>query len=389
VDILERKRAGFTVTEVKSTLGVKEQHLPDVAVQTHVVRAAGLEVKRGEVMHLNRECRHPDLSNLFVRKNVTAEVRPLLKGVPSKLKAIHQVLEGPLPEAEIGARCHGPYPCPFQGRCWPKLPEHHVSTLYRISSKKAAKVTAAGHHTLLELPDDLKASGPAKRQLLSAREGRMIVEDGLAEALSKLEPPLAFLDFETVMPAVPAWPGCGPYEQVPVQLSCHVLTRGALVHHAWLADGSSDPREPFAKALLAACEAANTLVAYNACFEVQRIDQLARALPRLAPALKKLRKRVVDLLPMVRDHVYHPDFHGSFSLKAVLPALVTGLGYTDLEIKDGGTAAASLEELLLDQASLSPTDRSELRRKLLAYCERDTLAMVKLYERLRELGETA
>lgn len=141
--------------------------------------------------------------------------------------------------------------------------------------------------------------------------------------------------------------------------------------------------------MLAACEEANTIVAYNACFEVQRIDQLARALPRLAPALKKLRKRVVDLLPMVRDHVYHPDFHGSFSLKAVLPALVTGLGYTDLEIKDGGTAAASLEELLLDQASLSPTDRSELRRKLLAYCERDTLAMVKLYERLRELGETA
>jgi len=109
--------------------------------------------------------------------------------------------------------------------------------------------------------------------------------------------------------------------------------------------------------LLAACEEANTIVAYNACFEVQRIDQLAKALRRLAPALKKLRKRVVDLLPMVRDHVYHPDFHGSFSLKAVLPALVTGLVYTDLEIKDGGTAAASLEALLLDEASFSP--RSE------------------------------
>ncbi len=217
----------------------------------------------------------------------------------------------------------------------------------------------------------------------------MIVEMHLAAALAKLKPPLAFLDFETVMPAVPAWPGCGPYEQVPVQLSCHVLSEGASKHHAWLADGASDPREPFANALLAACEGAKTIVAYNASFELKRIEHLAKALPQLALALKKLSKRVVDLLPLVRDHVYHPDFHGSFSLKAVLPALVIGLGYDDLEIKDGGTAAANLEALLLDEAKLAPSDRSELRRKLLAYCERDTLAMVKLYERLRDLAETA
>jgi len=72
VDILERKRGGFVLSEVKGTLDVKEQHIPDVAVQLHVVRQSGLTVKRAEVMHLNRECRHPDLSNLFVRENVTA-----------------------------------------------------------------------------------------------------------------------------------------------------------------------------------------------------------------------------------------------------------------------------------------------------------------------------
>jgi hypothetical protein len=241
---------------------------------------------------------------------------------------------------------------------------------------------------VLDVPETFKASAAAKRQIQSARTGELIVEQGLREALSEWTGPLAFLDFETIMPAVPAWPGCRPYAQVPVQLSCHVLADGKLEHHAWLADGSTDPREPFAEALVAACEGAETIVAYNASFEVLRIKELEEAVPRLAAKLKKLRKRVVDLLPIVRDYVYHPDFHGSFSLKAVLPALVTGAGYGDLEIKDGGTAAASLEALLLDSTALPAAERATLRQKLLAYCERDTLAMVKLHERLLGLVAT-
>jgi hypothetical protein len=97
---------------------------------------------------------------------------------------------------------------------------------------------------------------------------------------------------------------------------------------------------------------------------------------------------VVDLLPLVRDHVYHSGFRGSFSIKAVLPALVSGLGYDDLEVRDGATASALLEALLL--GDVQPKEaRIDLRRKLLGYCERDTLAMVKLYERLCGLARGA
>jgi hypothetical protein len=63
VDILERRKRGFVVTEVKSTTKLKKQHLPDVAVQVHVARRAGLRVDRAEVMHLNPACRHPRLTN--------------------------------------------------------------------------------------------------------------------------------------------------------------------------------------------------------------------------------------------------------------------------------------------------------------------------------------
>jgi len=387
VDILERTGRGFVLTEVKSTLDVKVEHLPDVALQTHVLTSAGLDVRHIEVMHLNRECRHPDLSNLFKRERVTADVLPLLPDVPVKLAELHQALAGPLPEVEPGPHCDAPHPCPFRGRCWPEQPRHHVSTLYRIRAKKVAKLVGEGVETIHDLPDDYKATPTVRRQLQSVREGRAIVEGGLGRALAKIKEPIAFLDFETVIPAVPAWPGCGPYNQVPVQLSCHLLEDGALQHHEWLADGPGDPREAFAEALIAACERAETIIAYNASFEVQRIDALVERFPELARTLEKIRKRIIDLLPIVRDHVYHPALNGSFSLKSVLPALVPGLGYEDLDVKEGGTASALLEALLLGRDTVPAAERPEVRRRLLAYCERDTLAMVRLYERLLALAD--
>src|ERR1019366_2365135 len=98
VDILERRRHDFVLVEVKSTLDVKQEHLPDVAVQMHVVRRAGLPVKRAEVMHLNRECRYPDLSNLFVRESVTARVRPALRAVPQNIASLTAAVAGLLPD---------------------------------------------------------------------------------------------------------------------------------------------------------------------------------------------------------------------------------------------------------------------------------------------------
>lgn len=286
VDILERKGRGFVLTEAKSTLGVKAEHLPDVALQWHVLSAAGLDVKQVEVMHLNRECRHPDLSHLFVRERVTADVLPLLPEVPAKLAELHQALAGSVPEVEPGPHCDDPYPCPFRGRCWPEQPAHHVSTIYRIRAKKVAKLVGEGVETIHDLPDDYKATPTVKRQLQSVRAGRVIVDPGLGKTLAKIKEPIAFLDFETIIPAVPAWPGCGPYNQVPV-----------------------------------------------------------------------------------------------------LPALVPGLGYDDLDVKDGGTASALLEALLLGGEAIPAAEHPEVRRRLLAYCERDTLAMVRLYERLLVLAD--
>ena len=386
VDVLERRRGGWNLIEVKSTTKVKEPHYPDVAVQLHVLRSSGLDVARAELMHLNPECTFPDLSNLFARDDLTGEAESLLPGLPKEVRRLKTAIAGKLPNVEPGPHCTDPYDCPFMERCWPELPEHHVSTLYRIG-KRAATFVADGFEAIQDLPEDVRLSGPTARQARSVRSGKLVVEDSLADALATIEAPVAFLDFETINPAIPVWNGCHPFEAIAVQMSCHVRgARGALVHHEFLAEGPGDPRPAIAQAVVTACEGARTVVAYNASFEKGRLLHLAEHVPTLRKALLDVAARLVDLLPIVRDNVYHPDFGGSFSLKSIAPALVRGLDYADLEIGEGGTASAVLETMLLRGDTIPLKERKKLRRQLLDYCERDTLATVKVYERLTGLS---
>ncbi len=386
VDVIERRRRGWALAEVKSTLDVKEAHIPDVAIQLHVARVAGLDVRRAEVMHLDRACRFPDLSNLFARDDVTGKAEALLPGIKRQIAGLRRMLAGPLPEVEVGDRCADPYECPFAARCRPELPPDHVSTLYKCG-RRAETFLAEGYQTINDLPDEVELPAIAARQVRAVREGRTIVEPDLAEALARFAEPVAFLDFETIMPVVPVWPGCHPYEQVPVQMSCHVTGKaGRVRHHEFLAEGPADPRPAVAEAVVDACARAETVVAYNAGFESRCLEHLALAVPDRREELRNVGRRLVDLLPIVRDNVYHPLFGGSFGLKSVAPALLPGMGYGDLEIGEGGTASAVLEGLLLGGEELPAGQRKKLRRQLLDYCERDTLVMVKVVERLRELS---
>jgi predicted RecB family nuclease len=390
VDILEPGVRGYGVVEVKATTRLKPEHVPDVALQVHVLRRAGLPVDRAEVMHLNPECRYPDLSTLFVREDVSPVVEGVLIGISDEIESQHRMLEGPLPQVPIGEHCTKPYDCPFLDRCWPKLPGHHVSSLYRIERKKALQYEANGYPTIYDLPSDLELSVIHARQVRAVTSGQMVVEPLLANALAEFVSPLAFLDFETVSLAIPRWHGCRPWQNVPVQFSCDVETRGrgrngGIVHHEWLADGPGDPRPALAEALVAACAGARRVVAYYASFERDCIRQLAEAVPRLAKELERIEHKLIDLLPLVRNHVYHPDFGGSFSIKRTLPALVPGLAYSDLRISEGETASLELMRLMFEGHAMQPQERADLREDLLRYCERDSLAMVKMLEKLRTL----
>ncbi len=416
VDILARTDGGgWRLIEVKSSLDLKEVHIPDAAVQTWVLERAGVQVESVELMHLNRACVFPDLSDLFVSEGITAEVQDFLPRVPSLIHEQKNVLTGGLPVVPTGSHCRAPYECPFQGRCWTPEPSDSVARLYHGGARKD-RLRAMDVRKLGEIPVDFDLSSVQERQRRAARTGELVVEEGLRAALEELagepqgsdvgfqasgtdsdglglEPapaspsPLAFLDFETVAPFIPRWEGCRPFTAVPVQFSCHFReVDGTERHEEWLHNGPEDPRPACAHRLLDLLEDVPVILAYNAPFEMRCIRGLADAVPGLAAPLTALADRIKDLLPVVREHIYHLDFQGSFSLKAVLPALVPDLTYEGLEIKDGGEASAWLFRLLLHPESIEANRVDRLRSDLLAYCRLDTLALVRLLGRLEELA---
>jgi hypothetical protein len=120
-------------------------------------------------------------------------------------------------------------------------------------------------------------------------------------------------------------------------------------------------------------------------FESQRLSDLARWFPEFADRINAIQARLFDLLPVVREHTYHPAYAGSYSIKSVLPALVPDMTYDGMEVANGQDAGLAWESLV--RGDLNCDERERIEKALRAYCGLDTLAMVKLLEKLRSETE--
>lgn len=128
-------------------------------------------------------------------------------------------------------------------------------------------------------------------------------------------------------------------------------------------------------------------MAYNQAFEITRIKELANYNIERKDELLALVDRFVDLIVPFRERgYYHPNFNGSFSIKSVLPAMFPNndeLNYKKLgSIQNGGDAMDTFANLYLLK---DKSQRDEIRKDLLAYCHLDTLAMVRIFEKLKEI----
>ena len=392
IDVLEKRGAGHHLIEVKSSTSQKEEHVPDVAVQAYVAAAAGLEITSAEVMHLNKAFRNPDEGDLFAHADVVPAVAAFLPTVPDELARQRAMLDGPLPEVPIGLHCFEPRECPFLERCWPDSRDH-IRHLTGVGPKRAAAYVERGVHTISGLPqrEKSKLNFTQKRQLESMAQDRLVVEPTLTDQLEPFVAAgrLGFLDFETIARAIPVWPGMAPWQQAAAQFSYHERQPdGRYSHAAFLAEGPEDARPRLVESMLRATAEADRVVTYTT-FEKTRIRDLQKAVPDLADGLAALEAKLLDLFPVVRNCVYHPDFNGSFSLKHVLTPLVPDLTYDDLMIVDGRVASVEIARLLFVAGKIPRHERDRVRKDLLDYCERDTWAMVRLVERLKELAGSA
>jgi predicted RecB family nuclease len=148
----------------------------------------------------------------------------------------------------------------------------------------------------------------------------------------------------------------------------------------------NDPSRAFAETLIQVLNDDGPIIVYNQGFEKRIIRELAQRFVDLEIPLTKLLSRVVDLLPLAGSHYYHPSMQGSWSIKAVLPAMAPELDYANLEEVAGGTAAQDAYSEAINSAT-TPERKAKLEAALRKYCTRDTEAMIVVLRYLM-LGPT-
>jgi len=378
----------FDLIEFKSSTQVKEEHIPDVCVQVYVLNGCGIKVGRACIGHLNNEYVYQggacDLRQLFRVEDITEQVRRMLPQIPTLLDAMRRPLHSAEPpDIKAGRQCSTPYECSFFGHCHADQPEHSVDQLPRASEKLLRSLADAGIEDIRCIPADFRGLNAIQERVRDCVvHDRAYLSESLERHLERFEYPVHFLDFETFNPALPIYVGTHPYQVIPFQWSDHILERsGQLRHEQFLHEGSDDPRESFIESLLRTLGTKGSIVVYTS-FEATRVRELAAAFPAYSTGLLGLLdSRIVDLYQLIKTHCYYPNFHGSFSIKSVLPALVPELGYDDLEINDGGMASIAFAEMRRPE---TPSERRRsLKDNLLKYCQRDTEAEVWIFQTLR------
>jgi len=384
VDLLERSVEGWILTEVKAATSVKDYYLDDAAVQAWVLQGCGLKLASVRLMHVNNQFVYQgddQYDGLLHAEDISNIVFSRIDTISQQKDVFMAMLAGNMPDIEMGEQCYSPYECEFCAYCQPDdLPEYPLTVLPRMHAPRRQALRDEGYQDVRDIPDGVLGNPNHQRVWRATHAGEEEIDVAEAAELNDWGWPRYYLDFETIGLAVPRWKGVRPYMQVPFQWSCHIHHQdGRLEHVEFLDVSGADPRRACAEGLVEHIGDAGILIAYNASFERRVIRELAARYPDLSEALLDMNERFVDLLPITRKAYYHPSQMGSWSIKAVLPALVPELDYADLDgVQNGGDA-----QLAWMQAARADAEESkQIADQLLQYCKLDTLAMVKIVDAL-------
>ena len=386
----------WRMVEVKSSTSVKEYHVKDLAVQTAIATQSGIRLSEVSVAHVDNTWTYPgnqQYRGLLKEVDQTAHVQEIGADVSKWLNDAHLIASLPTaPARSTGEHCTDPFECGFLAHCSSSEPkvEHPVTWLPRVQAKALkAHFALPGVKGMEDVPDSLLNALQLRVKKHTLADTVYFDAVGAKAALDRHPLPAYFLDFETIAFAVPIWAGTRPYEQVPFQFSMHHLEAADQKpqHSEFLDLTGNNPTRPFAEALVQSCGQTGPIFVYNKGFEGARIEDVIRHLQDevgLVSALASIKVRLVDLKPITQDAYYNPTQEGSWSIKPVLTAMVPELSYKNLDtVQDGGGAQrVYLKAIGLASVDASLSDIELIRRQLLAYCELDTFAMVRIWQKL-------
>ena len=406
VDILKKTADGWAIYEVKSSsfpefdgqAAKLEKYAPDIAYQKWVLTQCGVNVTDTYLVCLNSDYVRQgelDLQQLFVKVDMKELVENELLKVPARIKQAMALLANEEePDIDLSDHCMKPYGCAFLDYCKRQhgVPEDvpTVFDLYRMNFLKKLEHYHAGRITFDQLRTEKLNDKQQTQVECTLNETAHINPNGIQDFLDTLTYPLYFLDFETMQDAVPKYDSAKVYAQITFQYSLHIKDSETadFEHREFLApsDGS-DPRRSLAEQLCKDIPMNVCTLAYNKMFECGRIRELAALYPDLAVHLLNIADHIVDLIdPFRAGDYYVPAMGGSFSIKSVLPALFPdepSLNYHNLDdrVQNGGDAMTIFPRI----QHMAPEEAAKSREALLRYCELDTWAMVKVWEKLKEV----
>lgn len=397
VDILKNDLDGVEIYEVKSSTKVKDIYIDDVAYQYFILSNLGLNVKRACIVYINKEYvrfGELDIEELFNFEDVSDAVKEKQDEIRQNIDSINNFMEiytaDNEPDSHIGMNCFNPYSCAFWEYCIRDLPKPNVFDISGMQNRTKIKKYNEGLISFEDL-----AGGDINPKCLEQIDFELndrdakIEKEAIKEVLDSLNYPLYFIDYETCQFAIPEFEGTKAYQQIPFQYSLHIIYEegGCLEHKEFLAEvGDDNLIRNFAESMIEDMSEDGSVIVYNKAFEASRNREIGEMYPDLKAEMERINGNIVDLMVLFRNRDYYKkEMEGSYSIKYVLPALYPDnpeLDYINLPlIHNGGEAS----EAFLSLKDKNLEEQEEIREGLLEYCKLDTYAMVKIWEKFKEV----
>ena len=395
-DIINPTENGYELYQVKIKSNLKKDDIEtisdELSIQKYVLEKLRYKIDKVSLIHINggyvrgTELAPQEFLKItdFTDKIKTnEEIENNIQNIQTTINTKEEYTQ------DIGPYCLKPRECEFKDYCWKHINENSIFDIDGISMKLNTKFKLYKNNviTFEQLKNEKKISDNVRMQIdAELNNTEYINKENIKAFMDTLSYPIYFLDFETFQQTIPEYEGIKPYQQIPFRYSVHYLENeeSELKHIEFLAKEGVNPREEFAKSLVDNIPTDACVVVYNEGFEKRILKELAADYKQFEEHLMKLHDNVKDLMVVFskRDY-YTKDMKGSYSIKYVLPALIKEndeLDYKKLNIQNGSMAMNAFAKLHTKSAS----EIENTRKDLLEYCKLDTLAMVKIWDKLKE-----
>lgn len=394
-DVLIRDEKGWQLLEAKSSTKLKDEHIPDIAIQSFIVRSTGINVTKMKLLHINSNFIYEgnnDYKNLINEVDVSEEVILREKEVEEHINNFKSFADknSLCPEIGTGPHCKKPHDCIYQSRC-NSVKDEPAKVSYEILPNKGKKLPIyCKENDIINLEDipPEKLNDNHKVIQSAHKNNKEWVSSDLKLILKSFEWPFYFIDFETINQGVPKIKGTAPYYAMPFQWSVHKWNSPS--HELKLEEGISfldfenqDIELKFVESLLETVQKKGTVFAHNAPTEKNVLKKLKdkNSCKHLALEIDDLLERIVDTLVIVKKNFYHPKMNGEYGIKKIIKSIPASISYEEEDNIEGGVGAQLAWFICTDQKTTEAEKKRQIKL-LKEYCAKDTMAIYDLIKYL-------